>query len=221
MIEGFIFDLDGTIVDSEPLWDEAHLKIFQDEGTILSDEDNLPTRGLHTFDAVKLLYPKIKSPTRSIQEITDAINSTALMLILEKGKLKPGVKKAIVMLAKMNLPIAIASSSTKLIIENLLTHFKIGKYFTSIRSGEEEEFGKPHPGIFLNCANLMHVDPRTCVVFEDSFNGMIAAKAAKMNLVAFLDIGNFGETKYDFADLKLESFHNFGTTELNYLQSLV
>lgn len=221
MIESVIFDLDGTIIDSEPLWQAAELEVFREEGVELSSEDIAPSKGLYTLDAVTLLYPKIPSPKRSIEELTDALNARALELILSRGKIKPGVIGAIELMAELKVPMAIASSTIRHMIEKIAGHFSIDRYFKLYCSGQEEPYGKPHPGIYLTTTRKLGVNPGKSVAFEDSFNGMIAAKAARLKLVAFLDIGNYSDTKYDFADLKLESFHNFGPAEVSYLQSLV
>jgi sugar-phosphatase len=221
MIEAFIFDLDGTIIDSEPLWQEAELEIFAEEGVELTPEDIAPSKGLYTLDAVKLLYPKINSPRRSIEELTRALNERALHLILDRGNLKHGVVETIALLASTKVPMAIASSTIRHMIGKIAGHFEIEKYFTLYCSGQEERYGKPHPAIYLTCTRKLGADPQKSIAFEDSFNGMLSARAAGLKLVAYLDIGNYADTKYDFADLKLESFHNFGPSELTYLESLV
>ena len=221
MIEAFIFDLDGTIVDSEPLWQVAELEVFAEEGIQLSMDDIAPSKGLYTLDAVKLLYPKIPNPKRSINELADALNKRALELILREGEIKAGVIETIEMLASMGRPMGMASSTLRSMIEVITNHFDIRKYFDVICSGQEEPYGKPHPGVYLTTTSQLGVNPLKCVAFEDSFNGMIAAKAAKLKLVAYLDLGNYSDTKYDFADLKLESFYNFGPAQINYLESLV
>ena len=116
---------------------------------------------------------------------------------------------------------AIASSSTIKLIEAAIEKFELQKYFSLVWSGDYEKYGKPHPDIYLSAAKHLKIDPVYTVAIEDSFNGMISAKAARMKVIAYLDDRRINDTKYDFADLKLESFYNFGHAELEFLQTIM
>lgn len=221
MIQAIIFDLDGTIIDSEPLWQEAEISLFAEEGLFLTSQDCTKTMGLQTFQAVKYWHNKIPVKKRSVQELTDALNSKVMSLIREKGEIKPGVREVIEMLHSLNIPMAIASSSTISLIETVVDRFDLSNFFPIISSGDFVKHGKPNPEIFLLAAAELKVDPMYCIAIEDSFNGMIAAKAARMKLIAYLDDERINDTKYDFADLKLESFHNFSLADLEHLQKIM
>jgi mannitol-1-/sugar-/sorbitol-6-/2-deoxyglucose-6-phosphatase len=221
MIQAIIFDLDGTIIDSEPLWQEAEISIFAEEGLNLTNQDCIKTMGLQTYQAVKYWHNKIPVKKRSVEELTDALNAKVMDLIKAKGEIKPGVRELIEMLYGQNIKLAIASSSTIRLIETVVNKFNLRTYFPVISSGDYVEFGKPNPEIFLLAASELKADPLYCIAIEDSFNGMIAAKAARMKLIAYLDDERFHDTKYDFADLKLESFHNFSKADLEQLQKIM
>jgi sugar-phosphatase len=221
MIEGVIFDLDGTLVDSEPLWQEAEINIFAKEGLQLTREDCMQTKGLQPYEAVKHWYRKMINPGKSVGDLTIELCESVFSLFAEKGRLKDGAREILEFWYNKKIPVAIASASSVKLIEAVVQNFDLGKYFRVLYSGDFENYGKPHPGIFISTAQHMKVDPVFTIVFEDSFNGMIAAKAARMKLVAFLDDGGFNDTKYDFADLKLESFYNFGPAEYKFLESLM
>jgi mannitol-1-/sugar-/sorbitol-6-/2-deoxyglucose-6-phosphatase len=221
MIQSVIFDLDGTIIDSEPLWQEAETSLFADEGLFLTGEDCIKTMGLQTYQAVKYWHNKIPVKKRSVEELTEALNSKMMELIKQKGEIKPGVKEVILILHEQKIPMAIASSSTIKLIKAVVDKFDLGKYFPVISSGDFVNHGKPNPEIFLLAASELKADPLFCIAIEDSFNGMISAKAARMKLIAYLDDGRINDTKYDFADLKLESFYNFSHADLEYLQKLM
>jgi mannitol-1-/sugar-/sorbitol-6-/2-deoxyglucose-6-phosphatase len=221
MIQAVIFDLDGTIIDSEPLWQEAEISLFAEEGLFMTNQDCTKTMGLQTYQAVKYWHNKIPVKKRSVEELTVALNRRMMQLIRQKGEIKAGIKEILELISDKKIPMAIASSSTISLIEAVVDKLEIRKYFKSISSGDFVKYGKPHPEIFLLAASELKVDPVYCVAIEDSFNGMISAKAARMKLIAYLDDGRINDTKYDFADLKLESFHNFSIKELEHLQYLM
>lgn len=221
MIQAVIFDLDGTIIDSEPLWQEAEISLFAEEGLFLKGEDCIKTMGLQTYQAVKYWHNKIPVKKRSVEELTEALNAKMMELIRDKGKIKPGVKNVIEMIYNKKIPMAIASLSTIKLIETVVDKLNLRKYFPIISSGDFVKHGKPNPEIFLLAASELKVDPMFCIAIEDSFNGMISAKAARMKLIAYLDDGRINDTKYDFADMKLESFHNFSQADLEHLQKLM
>ncbi len=221
MIQGVIFDLDGTLIDSEPLWQEAEITTFASVGLELTRADCMQTKGLQPFEAVKHWHRKLINPKRNVEELAVELCERVKELFEKKLLMKEGVIEILEFWKEKKIPMAIASASSMNIIESVVKTFNLDQYFSLIYSGDFEKFGKPHPGIFITTAERMKVDPVFTVVFEDSFNGMIAAKAARMKLVAYLDEISPDDTKYDFADLKLESFHNFGAAQFNYLESLM
>jgi mannitol-1-/sugar-/sorbitol-6-/2-deoxyglucose-6-phosphatase len=221
MIQGIVFDLDGTLIDSEPLWQEAEISIFADQGLSLTQKDCLKTKGLPSLEAVKFWYNKIDSPTKEAALLSQELNHLVISLIKSKGELKPGVVQLLDYWKNKGLPIGIASSSSMAHIKTVVDKFELNNYFNLIYSGDFEEFGKPHPGIYISACKKLNIDPLYALAFEDSFNGVLAAKSARLNVVALLDEGQINETKYDFADLKIESLTNFGDKELTFINSLL
>jgi mannitol-1-/sugar-/sorbitol-6-/2-deoxyglucose-6-phosphatase len=217
-IKAVIFDMDGTLVDSEPLWKEAEIEVFNRAGLHLTEDMIQNALGLNTIDAVKFWLSDLGFNTESYELFARDINEKAEELIKEKGKIMTGVDKVLEFFKSQSLPIAIASASRMSLIESVVKKHGLENYFQLLYSDENEPLGKPNPGIFLSVAAQMNVDPQYCLVFEDSVNGILAAKAANMKVVAFLSTGNLEDTKYDIADMKLESFHNFGTSEYKRLK---
>ncbi len=220
-IQGAIFDLDGTLINSEPLWQDAEIKIFAQEDLHITREQCALTKGIPSLEAVKLWYDKMPAPSRTIEELNEALNEEVLSLIREKGKLKDGVTEVLDLLKKKSISMGIASSSRLKLIETVVDKCNLHTYFDVIHSAEFEEYGKPHPVIYLSTARMMNIDPVFTIAFEDSLPGAISAKAARMKTVMLLDEGQYHDTTFDFTDLKLESFHNFGPSELDYLYSLL
>lgn len=220
MVDAIIFDLDGTIIDSEPLWLEAGMEVFKEEGLTLTPKDMEPTEGLNTKDSVGMFYPRLVETAFSFEEITQRIDNRALEKICMRGVLQPGVMEALHFLKDNKVPLALASSTVERLLEAILQHFQLVDFFAAVCSAESEPFGKPHPGIYITAANKLGARPVKCIAIEDSLNGMIAVKAARMKLIAYLPDGRSQDTKYNFADLKLESFHNFSPLVSEYLQTI-
>ncbi len=101
-----------------------------------------------------------------------------------------------------------------------LEQVQLADYFRVINSGDNEEVGKPHPALYLGAARKLGIEPVHCLAFEDSFNGAISAKAARMKLVAVPDKHDFAGTRFDFADLKIASLIDFKKENFEHLQSL-
>ena len=220
MIQGIIFDLDGTLVDSEPLWQEAEINIFKEEGLSLTREDCLKTKGLPSYEAVKFWHDKLENPTKEAALLTQELNQSVINIMKDKGELKDGVMETLDLCKSKGLPMGIASASSMAHIKTVVDKFKLHDYFNLIYSGDFERFGKPHPGIYISACKKLKIDPVYSFAIEDSFNGILAAKAARMKVVALLDEGQFNDVTYGFADLKLESLTQFGQKEYDYISSL-
>jgi sugar-phosphatase len=220
MIQGIVFDLDGTLIDSEPLWQEAEINILASEGLNLSREDCLKTKGLPSYQAIKFWHDKLENPVKEAALLTQELNQAVISLMKEKGELKPGVKEMLDFWKATNLPMGIASASSMAHIKTVVDKFDLGHYFNLIYSGDFEEYGKPHPGVYISACKKLNIDPVYALAVEDSFNGILAAKAARMKVIALLDEGQINDTRYDFADYKVESFANFGNNDLSRLTPL-
>jgi sugar-phosphatase len=108
-----------------------------------------------------------------------------------------------------DLKVGLASSSPLNLIECVLNHLNISSYFQAVYSAEFEPYGKPHPAVYLTCAKGLNVSPVHCLAFEDSVNGMVAAKAARMKVVAVPELHNQKDKRYGLADLQLPSLLHF------------
>lgn len=220
-IQGVIFDFDGVIVDSEPIWQKAEREIMATEGLIISESDNLKTKGLATFEAVNYWCSQLEKTTKSPALLTQELNQSVMELLKSEGKLKKGVIEILEFWKSKGLPMGIASGSSMHHIKTILDKFDLNNFFNLVYSIDFERFGKPHPGIYISACKKLKIDPVYSVAFEDSFNGILAGKAAKMKVVALLDDGEINNTKFDFADLKIESLINFGAAEYNFIESIL
>lgn len=220
-IQGVIFDFDGTLVDSEPLWKKAEIEVFKQLGLNLSEKDCKKTEGLASFEAVEFWFKQLENPLKEQALITQELNQYALQLLKEEGSLKSGVIEALKFWKQKKVPIGIASGSSMAHIKTLLDRFEINNYFNLIYSIDFERYGKPHPGIYISACEKLKIDPHFSVSFEDSFNGMLAGKAAKMKVVAVLDKKQQKDTRFNFTDLKIETLSDFGPKEFKFLNTLM
>ena len=116
---------------------------------------------------------------------------------------------------KKQFKIGLATSSPQELIDLVIKMTGIGPFLNATSSAEDLPYGKPHPQVYLNCASKMDSAPTSCVCFEDSFNGLIAAKAARMKCVVVPHYSQLKDEQWGAADLKLSSLQNFGELHFN------
>lgn len=218
MIKAVIFDLDGLLIDSEPLWQQAEIEVFATVGLNLSRLDCQQTMGFRIDEAIAYWYAKAPWQGPTVLDIIEAVMARLLQLVKEHGKPLPGVITTLEFFKQKNIPMAVASSSHLHIIEHALEAMGVRHYFANICSAQFEEYGKPHPAIFITAAKNLHTPPANCLVFEDSFYGLIAAKAAKMKAVAVPEHANLSNPKYAFADVTLRSLEEWNEAVFEGLQ---
>jgi len=220
MIKAIIFDFDGIIIDSEPLWVEAETEVFKGVGVQLTPEMCRQTTGLNTPDSIQHWYNIYRWTGKSTFQVYKEIMEAMQILIMERADLKEGYLDVLQLFVDKKLPVAVASSSPLKLITTALKKFHLFEFFKIISSAENEEHGKPHPALYLGAAKKLGIDPVNCLAFEDSFNGAIAAKAARMKLVTVPDSHDFFSTRFDFADLKLASLKDFKEKQFEQLNAL-
>lgn len=204
-----IFDMDGLLIDSEPLWQEAGSDMLQHFGVTLTEEQYHSTTGLRTPEWVDYWFTFFTLDKERAKEAARLVEQTALDKIKQHGVALPGVQYIMEFLTKKGLKLGLASSSPMVLIEAVVDKLELRPYLNAITSAEHLPFGKPHPQVFLNCAEKLGVLPTQCIVFEDSFFGMIAAKAARMKCVIIPAPHVHHQTRWDAADVKLNSLNDF------------
>ena len=200
-----IFDMDGLLIDSEVLWHEAEIEILGGLGVPLAVEGCRTTKGMFVDEVTEhwnRLYPWT-GPTPA--EVAVTIVDRVIELILTKGELKPGALHAIDLCAGRGLDLAVASSSQYRLIDLALGHFGLRDRFALVHSAEDEDYGKPHPAVFLTAAAKLGAVPRRCLVWEDAPAGVLAAKAASMACIAVPEHGEGSHPAFGLADLVVDS----------------
>ncbi|MBN2812897.1 MAG: hexitol phosphatase HxpB [Bacteroidales bacterium] len=220
MIKAVIFDFDGIIIDSEPLWVEAEIEVFKTVGVELKPELCRQTTGLNTQDTIQYWHNVHKWTGKSTFQLYKEIMEAMQSLIFERADLKDGFLDVLQLFVDKKIPVGVASSSPLKLITTALKKFHLFEFFKIISSSENEEFGKPHPALYLGATRKLGIDPVNCLAFEDSLNGAISAKAARMKLVTVPDSHDYASTRFDFSDLKLASLTQFKEKDFEYLNAL-
>ena len=215
MIEAVIFDMDGLMIDSEPLWREAQATVFAKVGIHLSEADMIKTTGVKIDEIVERYYADTPWTVVGKEEVLNGIIETVIQLIRSKGETKKGLHEIIQFFSEKDIRLALASSSNYKIIYAGLERMGLKDVFEVIHSAEEEEYGKPHPAVYLGAARKLGLNPEACLALEDSVFGTISAKAAKMKVIAVPEIES---PSFSIADLVLQSLSQFNMdhwTKLN------
>lgn len=203
-----IFDMDGVIIDSEPIHQGCERKMFSLLGINVSDEEHNTLVGA-TDETMWSTLGKLHHLPISINEAIQLKKSLYLEYLKRENNIKPlpYLNELIADLNEHGFRLAVASSSPHEQIDYILKQFEIKRYFHAIISGEDVEAGKPHPEIFLKTANVIGVSSGSCVVIEDSHNGVTAAKNAGMKCIGFIN-PNSGNQDLNKADLLVNSLKN-------------
>lgn len=209
MTEAAIFDMDGLLVDSEPFWRKAEIECFAKVGIALSEDDCRETMGFRLNEVVALWHSRRPWKGASQAEVEADIIETVSRYILEEAAPLPGVLEAIDICRKAGLRTAVASSSPMKLIESVVKRFGLTAKFDCLKSAQHEEFGKPHPAVFISTARALGVKPEACVVFEDSFHGMVAGLAARMKVIAVPAAEDFDRPEFKAARLLLPDLRAF------------
>ena len=201
--DAVLFDMDGVLVDSEPLWKIAMEEVFNGLGSKLTKTDFQKTVGMR-IDQVIAFWKNIEGWKDQIQDIEFQIIDRMIHLINENGQPLPGVEDTVVHLNKIKT-VGLASSSPKKLIDSVLLKTQLHSYFHGVFSAETEPFGKPHPAVYLTAASTLGVQPNRCLVIEDSLNGIISAKAANMTVICIPEKTHIKNPKLILADFHFDS----------------
>lgn len=209
MIKAIIFDMDGLLVDSEPYWKIAEKICFGKLGLNLNDELLRQVMGFRLSEVVAHWYNYQAWGEKNFEAVEADVLETVKQLIIENADALPGVIQTLELCKANGYKIALASSSAMSLINVVVDKLNIRHYFDLLVSAENEPYGKPHPSVFLTTANMLNVLPTECLVFEDSVNGMIAAKAARMKCIVVPEAEKQYEKYWHVANYQLKTLADF------------
>ncbi len=210
-MQAVIFDMDGVIIDSEPVHQRLEIEMLEELGGSISTEEYLKFVGT-TDDYMWSHFKEMYDLEPSVEDLI-ATKKQRFMEEIQQVPLVDHFLDVLKAFDEAGYRLALASSNNRKTVDHIVDQFSLGDYFDVTMSGEDITHGKPHPEIFLHTAEVMGIEPTECLVFEDAANGVAAAKEAGMQCVA-LDNPNSGVQDLSQADVVLDDFVNFNLDEL-------
>ena len=199
-IKALIFDMDGVIIDSEPLWRRAMVKAFGENGLKITEDECRKTTGKRLIEVIYYWLEQRQLPRNLAAKIEADTEKELIRLIHAEGEGMPGFFEVLLAAKTGGLKIGLATSSSQNIMQAVLQKLEIKSDFNAVLSAQNLPFAKPHPQVFMDCANLLQVPVGECMVIEDSVNGVIAGKAAQMVVVAVPEADHLKMPAFGVAD---------------------
>ncbi len=212
-IKAVIFDMDGLLIDSMPLWKEAVKRAVEEAGSSFTGVLWNRVKGGRIDEIISYWHDQRPWTGKSVEAVQKEAVDRALELIREKGAPMKGVEYVLEYAGKKKVKTALASSSPQNIMDLVVEKLGISRYFDLVYSAENVEHGKPHPAVYLKTAEKLGVPAYSCLVFEDSLVGLIAAKAARMRCVAVPSRDYKKDARMILADKVIGSLKDFTDRE--------
>ncbi|WP_366295362.1 HAD family phosphatase [Paenibacillus sp. AN1007] len=210
-IQAVIFDMDGVLIDSEPIYFEIERSSFDHFGADVTIEDHhsfvgvtLESMWRQVIDKYQLHTPLDEILAYHQHHVMETMHAHPGLTAM------PGVERWVQWLHEQRIPIAVASSSPRALIDLIMNKTGLGRYLEMRITGEEVAHGKPAPDIFLAVSELIGVSPVNCLVIEDSRNGVQASKSAGMRCIGCVNPGS-GNQNLSKADVQISSYDELWT----------
>ena len=204
-LQAVIFDMDGVLINSEPLWRRAMIKGFNGFGLNITEDDCRKTMGNRFPEVILYWLNHFEITTINPKEVEEQVMSILYALIETEGRMIDGILDLFDFCDKKGIPTGLATSSSNTLMQQVIKKLQLDKRLKATVSAEYMPYGKPHPEVFLVCAEALKVPAKKCLVIEDSLNGVIAAKAAEMKVIAVPDEETKGLNKFILVDYHLNS----------------
>ncbi|HYF75049.1 MAG TPA: HAD family phosphatase [Candidatus Nitrosocosmicus sp.] len=206
-IKAVIFDVDGTLIDSMWIWKQVDIEYLGKRGIPLPEKLQSEIEGMSYSETAIYFKARFNLPD-SLEQIKEEWRIMAEDYYKWHIKLKSGAKEFIKLLYDKGYVIGIATSNSRELVDHMLANHGIRQYFSYIRTSCEVERGKPYPDVYLKVAEDMGIDPKHCLVFEDTVAGVMAAKAAGMKVFTMADETS-AESKDKLIEMTEGYIHSF------------
>ncbi|MBN1681049.1 MAG: HAD family phosphatase [Anaerolineae bacterium] len=216
MIEAVVFDMDGLLIDSEPLWQRARIEAFGAGRLRWTEEDQQAVMGTSTIGWATMLAERLEHEY-TVDEVIDRVTDQMIRFYHTLTPVMPG---AVELLEQLNghLPLGLASGSPYRLIDAALAGAGWTGVFSEVMSSDEVAQGKPAPDIYLEIARRLDVPAGAIAIFEDSANGILAGHAAGVRVIAVP--GDYASPQADVldkADRVIQSLHDFSLDMLDLM----
>ena len=207
--DALIFDMDGLLVDSEPLWHEAEVAMIEGAGYIYEDAVREQTIGVRVDEFSRIIHRHYPRVGETPAAIADEISRRILRLERDDIQPRPGAEAIVRYAAEKRIPRAIASSSESRVIERFVRLLDWDRLIPMRFSAERMPLGKPAPDIYLHAAAELGVAPERCLALEDSVTGTKAALAAGMTCFSVPDPTHADPADFAMLDARVfDSLHD-------------
>jgi len=216
-MQAVIFDMDGLLIDSEPMWKAAEHRVFSSVGVDVCEQLSAQTAAMTTDEVTRFWYEQNPWTGKSLAQVETEVVDCVEALITERGMPLDGVIEILSFFQQRGFKIGLSTNSPARLIPVVLNKLDISAYFDAISSSEHEVAGKPHPAVYLSTAKKMGVSPSLCLAFEDSVSGIVSAVDAGLKVVAVPPAESFGEDRYNGADMIIRKLSDFSGDHLGMI----
>jgi|APEBP8051073058_1049385.scaffolds.fasta_scaffold00347_24 beta-phosphoglucomutase-like phosphatase (HAD superfamily) len=214
-LEAVVFDMDGVLIDSEPLWRKAEIAVMAQYGIYLTEADCIRLMGLRTDEVVQQIAIDF-GQSLDIGKVSQEIIESVCRLIKKDGlAIQPFCELALD-LKNRQIPLAVATSSPMQVVEAVLERTGLTAVFNTLVSAERFPFGKPHPQVYIEACAGLQIPATNCLAIEDSLNGTLAAKAARMKVLSVPEKEAMENKAFGIADYLFQE----PTEACNFVRSL-
>lgn len=220
-MQAVIFDMDGTLIDSEPMWKEAEKHVFSALGVKVTDELSSQTVSMTTREVTEFWYSLFPWVGQSLDHVENKVVERVVELISTKGVPMEGVNDVLEFFKNKEFKIGLATNAPSRLIPVVLNKLSISHYFHATSSSEHEEKGKPDPAVYLSTARKLKVEPSKCIAFEDSISGIISANKANMKTVYVPSIPGFTDGKSEMPYISIDRLSEFSDIHLESIRNCV
>jgi sugar-phosphatase len=217
-LRAVIFDMDGVLIDTEPVWRRVEIDVFASLGVRITQAECRQTMGMRVREVVEMWHRRRPWSGQSVEEVTSRIVDGVIRHVRVEGVAIDGALTAVATVRRAGLLCAVASSSPSALMSAVLETLGVDSAADVVCSAVDDAHGKPAPDIYLRTASELGVRPASCLAIEDSVNGVLSARAAGMPCVAVPDAVTASDPRLAAATITLESLRELDDGRLDQLR---